>query len=235
MAGPGLYGKLPARGDFLSRRLPRAFVSAWDGWLQDGMAQSREALGTGWSGAYLTAPLWRFGLAPGLCGGEAVVGVLMASVDRVGREFPLTAAAPVGGDCAALLPLADPAWFAAVEDTLLTAFDRPFDLEAFDARIARTGPPGWPPVAGDPPAVRGVAGGLRLEPARPAAEAAMWPALAHGALAAAYGPYSLWATTGSPTRGAACLVFAGLPPAAAFAGLLDGRFAGTAGACGGAP
>ena len=39
------YGKLPAKGDFLSRNLPQEFVAAWDQWLQAGMHASREALG----------------------------------------------------------------------------------------------------------------------------------------------------------------------------------------------
>ena len=29
-AAPGFYGKLPARGDFVRRRLPSAFVAPWD-------------------------------------------------------------------------------------------------------------------------------------------------------------------------------------------------------------
>ena len=42
---PGLYGKLSDRGDFVSRRLPRAFVDPWDTWLQDSLARGREPMG----------------------------------------------------------------------------------------------------------------------------------------------------------------------------------------------
>ena len=38
---PGLYGKLPARGDFVTRRLDRGFVEAWDDWLQQAILASR--------------------------------------------------------------------------------------------------------------------------------------------------------------------------------------------------
>src|SRR5690606_36950533 len=31
--GPGFYGKLPSRGDFVSRRLPADFIGQWDAWL----------------------------------------------------------------------------------------------------------------------------------------------------------------------------------------------------------
>ena len=84
----GCYGKLPSLGDFVSRRLPRSFVQPWDAWLQRALAASRARLGAGWLETYLASPFWRFALAPGLCGPEAWVGVLMPSTDRVGRTFP---------------------------------------------------------------------------------------------------------------------------------------------------
>ena len=86
----GFYGKLPSHGDFLRRRVSDAFVGVWDGWLQECMAASREALGDKWLDVYLTSPVWRFSCAAGTCGPAAVVGVMVPSVDRVGRYFPLT-------------------------------------------------------------------------------------------------------------------------------------------------
>jgi len=43
-----------------------------------------------WLEAYLTSPVWRFVLSPGICGDGAYGGVMVPSVDRVGRYFPLT-------------------------------------------------------------------------------------------------------------------------------------------------
>jgi type VI secretion system protein ImpM len=86
----GLFGKLPARGDFVRSGLPGHFVAPWDAWLQLGLAASRERLGAEWLPAWLEAPVWRFALAPGLCGADAALGVMLPSVDRVGRYFPLT-------------------------------------------------------------------------------------------------------------------------------------------------
>src|SRR5688572_18349977 len=86
----GFFGKLPCRGDFLRRRVPEEFVAAWDEWLQLCLTQSREQLGDAWRDAYLAGPIWRFVLAEGVCGTGAYAGVLMPSVDRVGRCFPLT-------------------------------------------------------------------------------------------------------------------------------------------------
>ena len=88
----GVYGKLASRGDFVSRGLPHSFIQPWDAWLAAGLLASQEQLGAQWLDAYLVSPLWRFALAPDVCGPTAVVGVLMPSIDRVGRYFPLTIA-----------------------------------------------------------------------------------------------------------------------------------------------
>ncbi len=85
----GFYGKLPVVGDFVSRRLPNEFIKPWDGWLQSAIAASREELGDEWLNSYLTSPIWRFLLSPGVCGNKAVAGIMMPSVDRVGRYYPL--------------------------------------------------------------------------------------------------------------------------------------------------
>ena len=94
---PGWYGKLPALGDFAGRRLPPLFVDPWDRWLALGMSHWRDS-DPAWLEAFLAAPTWRFALGAGvpfeLSPGYA--GVLMPSVDRVGRYFPLTIARPRG-------------------------------------------------------------------------------------------------------------------------------------------
>ena len=91
----GFFGKLPALGDFVERALPAEFVTPWDAWLQRAIAASRASLGEQWLDIYLTSPLWRFVLGAGPCGARAWAGVMMPSVDRVGRYFPLTVAAPL--------------------------------------------------------------------------------------------------------------------------------------------
>ncbi|SFK45283.1 type VI secretion system-associated protein TagF [Falsiroseomonas stagni] len=88
----GIFGKLPAHGDFVRRGLPDGFVSAWDAWLQAGIAEARDALGDGFAAAWAAAPAWCFHLPAGACGPEAVAGVLVPSEDLVGRLFPVTLA-----------------------------------------------------------------------------------------------------------------------------------------------
>ncbi len=135
----GLYGKVPEKGDFICRRLSRGFVDSWDAWLQRVIERSQEVLGQDWLPAYLQAPLWRFGLVPGICGERGVTGVLMASVDRIGRYFPLTLAALLPSHARpARVFSKSAAWFEAAEALLLEALDQPFDFEAFDQRVDRS-------------------------------------------------------------------------------------------------
>lgn len=90
----GLFGKIPSKDDFVRRNLPMSFVTPWDGWLTRVMARGAEAGDPAWTAAYLTSPLWRFALDPGVAGGSGWIGVVASSLDRFGRAFPLTLAVP---------------------------------------------------------------------------------------------------------------------------------------------
>ncbi|WP_102107677.1 type VI secretion system-associated protein TagF [Oceaniglobus roseus] len=95
MAGFGAFGKIPATGDFIRYGLAQPFLLAWDRWLQEAMSQARGQLGGGWQDCYFAAPIWRFTLSSGQAGQTGMIGVMMPSLDRVGRQFPLTLAAPL--------------------------------------------------------------------------------------------------------------------------------------------
>jgi type VI secretion system protein ImpM len=124
MAGSfGAFGKIPALGDFFRLNVTQDFVSAWDDWLQHALVAARTRLGADWQDRYMSAPIWRFSLSPGLAGREAVIGVMMPSVDRVGRQFPLTLVSAVP-TYAPLRTLAlQDTVFAALEDIALDALD----------------------------------------------------------------------------------------------------------------
>lgn len=136
----GWYGKLPSLGDFAARRLSDAFVAPWDAWLAQRVAETQLALGDEWLALYLTCPVWRFFAMPGAIAptlGACWTGVVMASVDRVGRHFPLTIAASMpaapstGGEVAALWQ-----WLAAIEGVALAALDFDHSIERLDAQLA---------------------------------------------------------------------------------------------------
>jgi len=140
-ARTGLFGKLPAHGDFVRRALPRSFITPWDAWLSEGIAAARDSLGEAWEAAWDAAPVWRFRLAPGICGPDAAVGVMVTSADTVGRRFPLTLAAVL--PAAAIPP--PPEWYDALEEAALAA--RAGDLDADGLAASLPAPPADDPDA----------------------------------------------------------------------------------------
>jgi type VI secretion system protein ImpM len=137
---PGWYGKLPTLGDFASRRLPPDFIEPWDLWLGDGLAAQRENMGEGWLDAYLQSPVWRFVLMPealpGLQPQRPLAGVLMPSVDKVGRYFPLTIAATLaripqsGAEMELLL-----AWLHRLEDLAIDALHDDWSVDVLEQEL----------------------------------------------------------------------------------------------------
>jgi type VI secretion system protein ImpM len=99
----GLFGKLPARGDFVRENLPRDFTDAWDAWWERGLAGTWRRPRHEWQASWLEAPVWRFVLPPGLCGKNGVLGLWLPSVDKAGRHSPLTIAAVAPVDWAPLV------------------------------------------------------------------------------------------------------------------------------------
>jgi len=143
MAGFGAFGKIPAAGDFFQLALPPGFVGPWDRWLQEGLLAARAILAERWQGCFLSAPIWRFTLAPGLAGPAAVQGVLMASVDRLGRQFPLTLVGALRGatppDILAAHLAADHS-FAVLEDVALEALEDSMTRATLAERLQAVSP-----------------------------------------------------------------------------------------------
>jgi type VI secretion system protein ImpM len=218
----GYYGKLPSRGDFITQRLAAGFVDAWDAWLQAGLVESKAALGEAWLDAYLSAPLWRFLLPAGVAGGSAMMGMLMPSVDRAGRYFPLTLASTVPGEPALSYCFSCSAWFAQLEKAALHALDEGVALEEFESGVAALGSP--------PPAVAAQTedwgeGATRVTLQRDEFD----PTAPFAAFAAAaiYDGRTVFWTLGSPRVAPSVLLLAGLPPAKRFASMLDDTPGGT--------
>jgi len=217
----GFFGKLPARGDFVTRRLTRDFTDPWDGWLQDAIAMSAEQLGEDWLDSYLTAPIWRFLLSSGVCGQMPMLGVMMPSVDRVGRYFPLTLAVALADTAApAKAMLTAAAWFDEVEQLALSALEEDADLDRIDQEAeAIAAPSPEHPDGASFHTDRAVSVELGDASGAEAAAGAI-----DGVLGLLASRYTLWWTSGSD-RFKPSLVFAeGLPSVERFAALLDGRW-----------
>ena len=145
----GAFGKISGLGDFLRLNLPGDFVRVWDEWMQAGLLAARDALGEAWNDCYLSAPIWRFSLPGGVLGRQGVTGVLMASVDRVGRQYPLTVAALCPAGNTVLRHFASETLLTRVEDiALATLEDHASRDDLRDAleeleMVAPPEPPGW--------------------------------------------------------------------------------------------
>jgi type VI secretion system protein ImpM len=230
----GFFGKLPSHGDFLRRRASDAFVDTWDPWLRDCLAASREALGERWLEVYLTSPAWRFVCAAGTCGPTTVIGLMVPSVDRVGRYFPLTLVADLPSDVNPIaVAAASVAFFDRAErliiDTLAT---EEIDFDHFDDQVvelaesleAITLPPR---VVLDPAAAAILSEGgqsWQIPIASTTELAAIFEQLLSQRLSTLYEPLVMWWTEGSSAIEPSCLIAKGLPDPATFVALLDGTW-----------
>jgi type VI secretion system protein ImpM len=231
----GFFGKLPSHGDFVRRRVADDFVAGWDAWLQRCVAQSRETLGDAWLDTYLTSPAWRFALAPTVCGAAAIAGIVVPSVDRVGRYFPLTVVWPTPPTLSTLeIALRYRAGFEQAEGLLLdTLAAEQFEFAQFDRSVmdlaAQLEQPGGENILrltqvsaarlAAMPAQR-----PRCVPLRDAA-ALVAPALQlYGQFLDASGGAAFWWTDGSAAVAPSWLITHGLPDSSQYCAMLDGKW-----------
>lgn len=134
---PGWFGKMPALGDFATRRIDEAFTTRWDAWLQQCMATTRNLLGDAeWAQAYVHAPPWHFVLMPGVVGEQAWAGAWVPSMDRVGRYFPLTACIQTRDARAVVGSIVDgESWHAQVAQVLQAAVGGETEIELFEQQL----------------------------------------------------------------------------------------------------
>ncbi|QYK42396.1 MAG: type VI secretion system-associated protein TagF [Paracoccaceae bacterium] len=209
----GAFGKFPALGDFFRLDLPQGFVDPWDRWLQDGIVAARSTLGEAWQDCYFSAPIWRFTLAPGIAGASGWIGVMMMSVDRVGRQFPLTLVAGLADEQPAMLEhFRQQSTFLELEHLALDALEDGMTREVLSGRLAAIAldPPGAPVRLAIAP------GGLTMQGASPGQAGA---AVAAQLAGARFRRPSVWsADLDGATR---LMVCEGLPAGGQMLGLFD--------------
>lgn len=231
----GLFGKLPSHGDFLRRRASDEFVDAWDAWLQECIAASRNLLGERWLDVYLISPAWRFACEPGVCGQQGYAGIMVPSVDRVGRYFPLTLMWPIP-ESVAPLAVARRAehWFDAAERLIVeTLAAEQVDFQEFEMRMLGLSQeldrvnfqPAVELDAFHALQLTSVAGAHWQVPlGSPSAWDALTEQLLSASLRRTHRPLALFWTEGSAVVEPSCLVMQGLPLPQQYAALLDGSW-----------
>jgi type VI secretion system protein ImpM len=218
--GCSLFGKLPAKRDFVAVGMPRELLRFWEVWLQGGLSASQQALGTEWRENYLHAPIWRFWLGREHLGQE-VMGAFMPSLDGVGRFFPLAvmAQAPEGQAFSPPAENDQQAWFDAVESFLLDTLE---PGAVYDDTLAALAGLGLPETITreDAPASTGLTGVTETgeEPDMPA----LLARLDEADRVARRHCGSYWWSIGGETFPALALHARGVPEAHEFAVLLTG-------------
>ena len=220
----GLFGKLPAKRDFIAMNAPRRFLDAYEPWIQGGMATARLRLGDGFAATYNSAPLWRFWIGAELAG-EASIGVWMASVDGVGRSFPLTVMFSDGANAPPPPELdSNDEWFEAAEETLLGALGEGATFDDLAIRVGALAAPRLKAAGDDAGAFRELDdGGVLLSDA-----AANWSlgfrAAGRYAQRRSLARQSFWWTLGGGAMPSLALATPNWPSARRFEDFLTGRF-----------
>ena len=223
----GFYGKLPTHGDFISRNLPRTFIDPWDNWLQSSIAASREQLGEQWLEYFLVTPAWRFILSDGNCGEHAWIGVMIPSVDRVGRYFPLTIASHIT-EPVKPVALIDECyhWFEQAEEQALKVLDEDFDLDELEASLKKMGEPVVSRISENEPLdeihkEERFQGHFSMDTVN-ANPLSAFPAVSHFFIEQTFSSYSFWWTAGSEDIKPSFLLCEGMPKNDGFAAFMDG-------------
>jgi type VI secretion system protein ImpM len=207
--GFGLFGKLPQKRDFISFGIPPNVLNPLETWLQSAVSASRLRLGGRWEQFYLVAPLWRFWIGPEVLG-AGCAGVLMSSVDRVGRFFPLLAlytAAP--GETVAPPPFVPQGeWFETLEARLLSVLDEASNVDP-DRLLGGLDPPATEEIGGN--GLREFKGGALWTPGAHASAAALLPGIVEDDYRMAARSRTYWWTTGNEATGPMLYVTQGLP------------------------
>jgi type VI secretion system protein ImpM len=224
---PGWFGKVVMLGDFAHRRVPQAFIAVCDPWLSQCVGASRVQLGAHWLDTYLTGPLWRFAWAPGLVDAQWWFGVLMPSVDAVGRYFPLVVCRPDQNPPMSTRAFDDlETWYAHAGQAALNTLQPGASLESFEAELAQT--PRWQNEAHTPqPDVQAQAQRSRhVLPGQPTV--GQWAhALANPLFTHSYLRHSFWFPAPADTdvaTNSSLTVVAGLPAPDQFSSMLEGRW-----------
>lgn len=220
----GLFGKLPAKRDFVAAAAPRRFLEMWEAWLQAGVATSRQMLGDDWTSVYNRAPIWRFWLGADFCG-EATLGAFMPSVDGVGRAFPMTVFVGEGAESLPPPELeSNDAWFAEAEAALLAALEPDCEFEVFARRVAALPPPALQPRDVEAPGLEELKEGAVLVRGVDRELSLAFRAARRFGHRRAFAGQSFWWTIGGEDFPPLALSVVGLPAAVRFADMLTGDF-----------
>jgi len=219
----GLFGKVPQQADFVSHHLAEEYTEYWHTWLQSSMSVSREQLGDDWLNYFLTSPVWNFAIGPGICSPSVITGVMIPSMDEVGRYFPLTLA-HAGSHLVWDAYLNGREWYQSLEAAALKALDETTGYTHLIEVLESLEIPEFTssPVYQTRHSVSGIDKSFVLPVKTDETKQNIISGLLDKSYRHMLGNYSLWWTQGSQHIDPCLLVSANLPDAGQFAAMLDG-------------
>lgn len=225
----GYYGKVPTQGDFISKGLPRSFIEPWDIWLQEAIFTSQRQLGQQWLEYYLTSPIYHFVLSPGICGDTGWLGVVIPSVDKIGRYYPMTISLMIDASINPFVTLQKQQWFARLEQLALSCLHENYSLDVFNQAIGQLQQEPIGHFVNTPSSMQklysqtyhsawhlSINGEDRLT--------GLFASMLDSVLKEQCFAYSLWLTQGSEVVQPSFLFAEGLPPFEGMAALFDGNW-----------
>jgi type VI secretion system protein ImpM len=219
-----LFGKLAAKRDFIALLAPREFLNAWEPWMQACVSASRDSLGETWQQAYLRAPIWRFWLGTNICG-ATVVGAFMASLDGVGRYYPLTVFASADPGHAIAPPDLDAhdEWLAAAEEFLLDTLHDKAEFDAITAALDQLAPPAQQSIETPPEGMSLLKPGTIAGPLGEGSFCDLFASLRGANFSSIYAAGSFWWTAGGGEYRPLAFCCRQMPDPALFTAMLTGR------------
>lgn len=218
----GVFGKLPAHGDFVQRNLSPVFIAGWDEWMQHYIAGSREQIGEEWLDIYLTSPIWRFAFSQGVIDEHCWAGIMMPSVDRVGRYYPFSVVVRLPTEISPAEFINNKSsWFGSVEDVVLDALGDELQIDEVTEQLNSLELDFFSDYEKASETVEGTNFHINMsyEEQLPVS---IYPYILDALLRKSFSSYSVWSTLGSERIEPCLFTVQGLPQVSGVSAMMDG-------------
>lgn len=221
----GMFGKIPQQADFVNLHIAEPIAQAWHRWVANSISVSREQLGEQWLDYYLTSPVWHFVIAPGALAPSGIAGVMIPSVDSIGRYFPLFVGAMGHFNFWQAAATAQQ-WFGPIETYALNVLEETLDYPSLVVQLEQISLPNFYSYCSyqSQLVAKELTPTLGVSVAESPDAADLSQRLFNLLIQQHYARPCLWWTKGSDHIAACMRISDGIPDAGQFAALLDGQW-----------
>lgn len=221
----GLFGKLPQQADFVNLHLSEPITTVWHRWLSNGLSVSREQLDERWLNYYLTSPVWRFVISPGVLDHTGMAGLMIPCVDAIGRYFPLVVGAMGHFDYWAATATGQ-SWYETLEHFALNILEEQLDYQGLTTELTSLALPSFfsHTAFATQHCPKDLTRTLSLSTQLAGTSDTLTHTLFNTLLRAQFDKPCLWWTQGSDHIAPCLQLTDGLPSPGQFAALLDGQW-----------